>query len=65
MTRTVLIVGLMLVAAFLPLAALPPALAVLVIASLIFITRVSLFVSSDAQPAALLALTFFRAPPSR
>jgi hypothetical protein len=65
MTRTVLIIGLMLLAAFLPLAALPLAFAVLVVASLVFIARLVLFVSCDAQPVALLALTFFRAPPSR
>ena len=65
MTRTVLIAGLMLLAAFLPLAALPLVLAVLVVGSLVFIARVALFVSADAQPVALLALTHFRAPPSR
>lgn len=64
-TRTVLLIGLMLLAAILPLAALPPALAVLVVASLVFLARVTLFVSDDAQPVALRALRFFRAPPSR
>jgi len=64
-TRTVLIFGLMLLAAILPLAVLPLALAVLVVAWLVFFACVALYVSSDAQPAALLALTFFRAPPSR
>ena len=64
-TRTVLIFGLILLAAVLPLAVLPLALAVLVVAWLVFIACVALYVSSDAQPVALFALTFFRAPPSR
>jgi len=64
-TRTVLIVGLMLLAAFLPLAVLPLTLATLVVGWLIFIACVTLYVSADAQPVALLALTLFRAPPSR
>lgn len=63
--RTALVFGLILLAAFLPLAALPLTLALLVVASLVFIACLTLFVSADAQPVALLALTFFRAPPSR
>lgn len=65
MTRTALIIGMMLLAACLPLAALPLVLAVPVVAWLVFLACVALFVSADAQPVALLALSSFRAPPSR
>ena len=62
--RTALVFGLILLAALLPLAVLPLALALAVVATLVFLAPVVLFVSADAQPVALLALTFFRAPPS-
>ena len=61
-TRTIVIIGLMLLAAFLPLAVVP--VAIVVAGSLVFIARVAPVVRVDAQPVALRALTFFRAPPS-
>ena len=63
--RAAFVFGLILLATFLPLAAFPLTLAVPVVATLVFLAHVALFVSADAQPVALLALTFFRAPPSR
>lgn len=62
-TRTVLIVGLLLLAVFVPLAAMP--LQTVVVEPLVFAVGVVSFVSATAQPVALLALEFFRAPPSR
>ena len=63
MTRTVLIVGLILLAAILPLAALPPA--VVFVFSIVFVAVVTLFASANAQPVTFAALPFFRGPPSR
>ena len=63
MTSKVLVFGLILLAAFLPLAVLP--LAIAVAGTLVFVARVISLVSADAQPVALLALARLRAPPSR
>jgi hypothetical protein len=62
-TRKVLIAGLILIAAFLPLAVLPAAI-VVVIDTRVFVEDVVLFVSTNAPSATLLALVSFRAPPS-
>ena len=64
-TRTVLIIGLMLLAACLPLAALPFVIFVTVAAAIIIVADAVPFAGSSAQPVALLALSLFRAPPSR
>jgi hypothetical protein len=62
--RNVLIVGLVLLAAFLPLAAVP--LGTFVLERRVFVVEVvSSYVSAGAPPVALLALNFLRAPPSR
>lgn len=63
MTRTVLIAGLLLLAVFVPLAAMP--LQTVVVEPQVFAVGVVSFVSATAQPVALLALELFRAPPSR
>ena len=63
MTRRILIIGLIVLAAFLPLAA--PPVAVFVVSSPVFVAGDQPVVSSSAQPVALLALALFRAPPSR
>ncbi len=62
MTRKVLIAGLILIAAFLPLAVIR--LAIVVIDARVFVEDVVPFVSTNAPSAALLALVSFRAPPS-
>jgi hypothetical protein len=61
--RNVLIFGLILLAAFLPLAVLP--VAITVAATLVFVAAVTPFASAGARPVALLALSRLRAPPSR
>jgi hypothetical protein len=61
-TRKILIAGLILIAAFLPLAVLRVAIAV--IDTRVFVEDVVQFVSTDAPSATLLALVSFRAPPS-
>ena len=63
-TRNLVIFGMILLAALLPLAAIPVDVEVGV-DSLIAILDVVPFAGADAQPVALLALTFFRAPPAR
>lgn len=62
--RTALIFGLLLLAACLPLAVLPVVVFVLAVA-LVAVSAAVPFASSNAQPVALLALSLFRAPPSR
>lgn len=59
-----MIIGVMLLAAVLPLAA-PPLAIFVVVESPLVVVDVAPFVSANAQPVALLALTFFRGPPSR
>lgn len=61
-TRHILIAGLILLAAFLPLAWMP--LAIVSVAPVHYTIHVPQFAGSDAQPVALLALTLLRAPPS-
>ena len=61
-TRKVLIVGLMLIAAFLPLALVP--VAVVVLDTRVFVEDVAQFVGTNAPSTTLLALVSFRAPPS-
>ncbi len=61
-TRKILIVGLMLIAAFLPLALLP--VAVVVLDTRVFVEDVAEIVNTNAPCATLLALVSFRAPPS-
>ena len=61
--RTVWIVGLILLAVVLPLAALP--VAVSISESRVFVAEVVPFVCDGAQPAALLARPSPRGPPSR
>jgi len=62
-TRRIVIAGLILLAAFLPLAALP--VAVFVLEPRVFVVDVAQFVGTDAPTVTLLALVLFRAPPSR
>jgi hypothetical protein len=62
-TRNILIVGLVLLAVFLPLAAIPVVLEILGVPFVI--AAVALFVSISAPPVPLLAVTFVRGPPSR
>ena len=64
MTRKVLILGLILLAATLPLAAVPIAIFI-VEAPLVIAAGVVPFVETNAQHVAVIALPFFRAPPSR
>lgn len=64
MTRTFVIAGLILLAAFLPLAALPITIVVL-LGALLFTAYAENTVSADARAVALVALKPFRAPPSR
>jgi hypothetical protein len=62
--RNVLIFGLVLLAAFLPLAAVP--LGTFVLERRVFVVgEIVAFVGVSAPPVALLALNFLRAPPSR
>jgi hypothetical protein len=61
-TRKVLIVGLILLAAFLPLAAIP--VAMFVVDVRVFVVDVAQYVSTNAPSVTLLALIFLRAPPS-
>jgi hypothetical protein len=61
-TRKILIAGLILIAAFLPLAVLP--VAILVLDSRVFVEDVVPFVSTNAPSVTLLSLVSFRAPPS-
>ena len=61
--RTVLIVGLVLLAALLPLAALPLVIA-FVLTSVFNVVVITHYISRSEQPVALLSLTSFRAPPS-
>jgi hypothetical protein len=61
-TRKILIAGLILIAAFLPLAVIP--VAVVFIDARVFVEDVVLFAGTNAPSAALLALVSFRAPPS-
>jgi hypothetical protein len=61
-TGKVLIVGLMLIAAFLPLALIP--VVVVVLDTRVFVEDVAQFVSTNAPSATLLGLVSFRAPPS-
>jgi hypothetical protein len=62
-TRTVLILGLIALAAFLPLVMVP--LPVVTVAPRVFaIAPPAPFVTPHAQPVSLLALALFRAPPS-
>ena len=65
MTRIVLILGLMLLAACLPLAALPLVIVVTVAVAIVVVVDAVPFAGSNAQPVALLSLALFRAPPSR
>lgn len=65
MSRTALLVGLILLAALVPLAAMPLPAALFTGVALTFLVRVVAFIRADVQPVALLALTHFRAPPSR
>ena len=63
MIRKAAIVGLIIVAALLPVIALP--LAIVRVDSVLIVVAAAVVVTScDAQPAALVALTPFRAPPS-
>ena len=63
MTRTVLILGLIGLAAFLPLAVMP--LPVVSVAPRVFaLAPPAPLVTPDAQPVSLLALAHFRAPPA-
>ena len=62
--RTMLVFGLILLAAFLPLAVLPIALRATGSLTLVA-ARIDPPARVDAQPVALLALALFRAPPSR
>jgi hypothetical protein len=61
-TRKILIAGLILIAAFLPLAVIP--VAVVFIDAPVFVEDVVPFAGTNAPSAALLALVSFRAPPS-
>lgn len=61
MTRTVVIVAMMLLAAFLPLVCIP--LATLVLASLVFREDVPAYTRAPLPAVALRALPFLRAPP--
>jgi hypothetical protein len=61
-TSKILIAGLMLIAAFLPLAVIP--VVIVVLDSRVIVEDVVPFVSTNAPSAALLALVSFRAPPS-
>lgn len=63
MTRKVLIIGLILLAAILPLATLPVAL--ILVFSIAFIAVCTPFADAIAQPVTPFALPLFRAPPSR
>lgn len=64
MTRNILIAGLLLLTAFLPLAAMPVALEILGVPFLF--AAIALFVSACVPPPVpLLAVTFLRGPPSR
>jgi|GEM_PF-2756014 len=63
-TRTVLIIGLMVLAAVLPLAVLPFVIVVVAVAVVVVADAVP-FAGPTTQPVALLALALFRAPPSR
>ena len=62
MTRKLLIVGLIVLAALLPLA---PPLAIFVLDVPFVVVDAAPSVRADAQPVAFLALTFSRAPPLR
>jgi hypothetical protein len=63
MTRKVLIVGLIFLAAILPLAAVPPT--VIFVFSIVFVAGITLFASANARPVTFAALPLFRGPPSR
>jgi hypothetical protein len=60
--RKVLVVGLILLAVFLPLAAMPVAIFVLDVR--VFAVDAAHYVSSDAPPVTFLGVTLLRAPPS-
>jgi hypothetical protein len=62
-TRTFLIAGLLLLATFLPLAALPAA--IFVVSVLFVVVALTLAIRADAPPLPLLARVASRAPPSR
>jgi hypothetical protein len=64
MSRTALIIGLMLLAALVPLATLPAPIAVVVDITRPVLCDALTVLSADAQPVALLSLTHFRAPPA-
>ena len=63
--RVIFIASLIVLTALLPLAALPLVIVPVVAALLLVVARVTPVASTGAQPVALLALTRFRAPPSR
>jgi len=62
-TRHVLIAGLILLAAFLPLAVLP--LAIFVLVSPLVLAGVAPLVRESSRPVTVLTLEYLRAPPSR